>query len=54
LAAMASAKIAGSFIGARPASETATTRSTTRRPSEWTQRSTASAFSRVRARSEVS
>ncbi len=47
--ASASAKIAGSFLGARPSCETATMRLTARSPSLWMQRTTASAFSCVSA-----
>ncbi len=46
-AAIASAKIAGSFFGARPSSLVRTISATVRRPSAARQRSTASAFSRV-------
>jgi hypothetical protein len=49
--ASASAKIAGSFLGARPAWLTATIRVTALAPSSARHRTTASAFSRVSVRS---
>ena len=52
-AASASANSAGSFLGARPSSDTATMRATTRAPSAAMQRRTASAFSRVSLRSDA-
>ena len=52
-AASASARIAGSFFGARPSVLTATISATVRRPSAATQRATAFAFFRVRFLSDA-
>jgi hypothetical protein len=50
-AAIASAKMAASFLAARPSRETAAISATARGPSCAMQRSTAAAFSRVRVHS---
>jgi hypothetical protein len=52
-AAIARAKIAGSFLGARPVSDTTTMRWTIRWPSSLIQRRVASALSEVSFRSDA-